>query len=74
MLVWAVGGEVALLAIFVYVPPVGSLLGQSAPELVGLAVALLSPIAVLAADAIQKTVVSKPKQVEEDQPTTRGRK
>lgn len=54
MLLWALGAELLLLAVFLYVPPAAALLGQTGPGLVGLLVALLSPLAVLAADSSEK--------------------
>jgi magnesium-transporting ATPase (P-type) len=54
LLLGAVVAELAMLAGFLYLPPIADLLGQAPPSLVGFAVALLAIPAVLAADAIQK--------------------
>ncbi|HEX5095099.1 MAG TPA: HAD-IC family P-type ATPase, partial [Acidimicrobiia bacterium] len=50
----AVAIEIATLALFLWVRPLADLLDQAAPTAAGLAVALLTPIAVVAADALDK--------------------
>jgi hypothetical protein len=50
----SVGIELALLAGFMFVDPLASLLGQAPPPALGWAVALLAAPAVLAADAAHK--------------------
>ena len=54
LLLGAVVAELAMLAGFLYLPPIADLLDQAPPSLVGFAVALLAIPAVLAADAIHK--------------------
>jgi magnesium-transporting ATPase (P-type) len=54
MLLGAIGAELGLLAVFLFVPPVAALLGQGPPPLEGLAVALLAIPGVLAGDALHK--------------------
>ena len=63
---WAVGwttnrlllgsmlAELAMLGVFLYVPPIAELLGQAGPMAAGFGVALLAIPAVIAADTIQK--------------------
>jgi len=53
-LVVAVAVEAAMLALFLYVPPVARLLGQTAPNAAGYLVALLAAPAVLLMDGLQK--------------------
>ncbi|VXB45535.1 ATPase, P-type (Transporting), HAD superfamily, subfamily IC [Arthrobacter sp. 9V] len=54
LLLWAVGVELAALALFLYVPPVAGILGQAPPPLSGFAVALLAIPGVLGADWLYK--------------------
>ncbi|MGF2944896.1 cation-translocating P-type ATPase [Mycobacterium sp. Lab-001] len=54
LLLGAVGAELAMLAAFLYVPPLAHLLGQTGPSWAGWLTALLAIPAVLAADAIHK--------------------
>ncbi len=54
LLLGAVAAELAMLAGFLYFPPIAHLLGQAPPTPVGFAVALLAVPAVLAADALSK--------------------
>jgi calcium-translocating P-type ATPase len=50
----AVAVEIVTLALFLWCPPLADVLDQAAPTAAGLAVALLTPIAVIAADALDK--------------------
>jgi magnesium-transporting ATPase (P-type) len=54
LLVGAVAAELAMLAGFLYLPPLAELLDQAPPTLAGFAVALLAIPAVLVADAVHK--------------------
>jgi calcium-translocating P-type ATPase len=54
LLLWAVGVEVVILAVFLVVPPVARVLGHAFPPLAGLAVAVLAAPLVLATDALYK--------------------
>jgi hypothetical protein len=54
LLLFAVAAELAMLVGFLYITPLAALLGQSGPNLVGFAVALLAIPAVLTADTLQK--------------------
>lgn len=54
LLLWAVAVELVALAAFVLIPPVADLLDHAMPPLAGLAVALATAPAVLAADALHK--------------------
>ena len=54
LLLGAVAAELAMLAGFLYIPPVADLLDQAPPTLAGFGVALLAAPAVLAADALHK--------------------
>jgi magnesium-transporting ATPase (P-type) len=54
LLLVAVAVELALLVVFLWVPPIADLLGQAPPDTWGLAVALCAIPAVLAADAADK--------------------
>ena len=56
LLVWAVLGELAVLAVCLFVPYLATLLGQAPPPPLGLALALLAAPAVLLADWIHKAV------------------
>jgi hypothetical protein len=59
LLLGAVAIELAMLAGFLLIGPVASLLGHRAPPLPGLAVALLAAPAVLAVDAVHKWTRSR---------------
>jgi hypothetical protein len=48
--------ELAMLVVFLYVPPIADLLGQAGPTVAGFAVAVLAIPAVLIADAAQKHI------------------
>ncbi len=54
LLVGGVLAELAMLVVFLYVPPIADLLGQAGPTVAGFAVAVLAIPAVLIADAAQK--------------------
>ncbi|WP_459723263.1 cation-translocating P-type ATPase [Actinophytocola sp. KF-1] len=58
LLTYAVGFELAMLAVFLLVPPLPELLGGHAPTALGWGMALLAVPAVLIADAVQKAVRS----------------
>jgi magnesium-transporting ATPase (P-type) len=58
MLVGAVAAELAMLAGFLYIPPIAHLLDQAPPTPVGFAVAILAVPAVLAADALSKAATT----------------
>jgi magnesium-transporting ATPase (P-type) len=59
LLVWALIAEVAMLLAFLLIPPLADLLDQAAPSWAGLGVALLAAPAVLAADTLQKRVLTR---------------
>ena len=54
LLIWAIVAELAMLAAFLYIPPLAHLLGQSPPNAAGFLAALLAVPAVLAADTLHK--------------------
>jgi magnesium-transporting ATPase (P-type) len=54
LLLWAVAAEIALLALFLFAPALADRLGHQSPPLLGWCIALLAPVAVLAADALHK--------------------
>ena len=56
LLLGALVAEVAMLVVFLYVPPVAELLGHAPPPAAGVAVALVAIPAVVLADAAQKAV------------------
>jgi calcium-translocating P-type ATPase len=56
LLIAAVGVEIAVLMILLYVAPIARVLGQAGPPVIGLAVAAAAIPAVLAADALHKYV------------------
>jgi magnesium-transporting ATPase (P-type) len=56
LLVWAVLAELGLLAVFLFLGPLATLLGHAPPSPGGLAVALAAIPAVLVADWLYKTV------------------
>ena len=53
-MLWALASEAVLLAGFLFIPPVASLLGQAPPEPIGWLVAALTAPALLAVDALHK--------------------
>jgi magnesium-transporting ATPase (P-type) len=59
LLLGAIAAELAMLATFLYLPPLADLLDQAPPSWVGFAIALLAIPAVLAADAAQKATVRR---------------
>ncbi|MET9232224.1 cation-transporting P-type ATPase [Lentzea sp. NPDC003310] len=59
LLVWAVAFELAVLAVFLFVPPLPDLLGGSAPSGLGWVLALLSVPVVVAADAAAKMILAR---------------
>lgn len=62
LLLGAIGAELAMLAGFLFIAPLASVLGQAPPPLIGWAVALLAMPAVLLADTVQKIVVRRRRQ------------
>ena len=56
LLTYAVGFELAMLAVFLFVPPLPGLLGGHGPSALGWGMALLAVPAVLTADAVQKAL------------------
>jgi magnesium-transporting ATPase (P-type) len=68
LLLGAVAVELALLAGFLLIPPVASILDHAAPPAAGLAVAMLTAPAVLAADAAHKRVRAKQRLIRDGQP------
>jgi magnesium-transporting ATPase (P-type) len=56
LLIGAVATELAMLAVFLFVPPLADLLDHAPPTLTGFAVALLAAPGVLFADALDKTL------------------
>ena len=63
LLLGAVTIELAILAGFLLIPPVASILEHAAPPTAGLAVALLTAPAVLAADALHKRIRTRRRRV-----------
>jgi magnesium-transporting ATPase (P-type) len=59
LLVGGVAAELAMVAVFLYVPPLADLLGQAGPTVAGFAVALFAIPAVLAADTAQKWMAGR---------------
>ena len=59
LLVGGVLAELAMLAVFLYVPPIADLLDQAGPTVAGFAIAVLAIPAVLAADAAQKLLAGR---------------
>ncbi len=59
LMLGAIGAELAMLAMFLYFPPLADLLDQAGPSWPGFAVALLAIPAVLTADAAQKASVRR---------------
>ena len=59
LLVGGVLAELAMLAVFLYVPPIADLLDQAGPTVAGFAIAVLAIPAVLAADAAQKLMAGR---------------
>ena len=56
LLIGAVVAELAMLAAFLYIPPLAHLLGQSPPPPAGVLAAALAAPAVLAADTLHKRI------------------
>jgi magnesium-transporting ATPase (P-type) len=54
LLLWAIAAELLLLGMFLFAPPVASLLGQGAPSPLGWGFAFMAPFAVVAVDAFHK--------------------
>jgi hypothetical protein len=54
LLLWAVGAELAALALFIFVPAVATILGQAPPPPIGWIVALMAVPGVLAVDWLYK--------------------
>ena len=59
LLLGAIAAELAMLAAFLYLPPLADLLDQAPPTWVGFVIAALAIPAVLAADTVQKAVVRR---------------
>jgi magnesium-transporting ATPase (P-type) len=59
LLLWAVAFEVAVLAVFLFVPPLPELLGGSAPSALGWGLALATIPVVVAADAVAKAFLGR---------------
>ena len=59
LLLGGVAAELAMLAVFLFVPAIADLLDQAGPTWAGFAVAVLAIPAVLAADALQKRVITR---------------
>ncbi len=62
LLIGAVLAELALLAAFLYVPPIAHLLGQSPPNRAGILAATLAAPAVLIADTLHKRIALSTRQ------------
>ena len=62
LLIGAILAELAMLAAFLYIPPLGHLLGQSPPSLAGVLAAALAAPAVLAADTVHKRITRSNQQ------------
>jgi len=71
LLVTAIVAQLAMLAAFLYVPPLADLLDQAPPSAAGFAVACAAIAAVLAADTIQKLVVRRYHPIGSDAPGPR---
>jgi magnesium-transporting ATPase (P-type) len=77
LLVWAVVAGFAMLAAFLFVPPLADLLDQAPPTGAGWAVAVLAAPAVLVADAVQKRWIwrgRRRRQANESSASTLGAK
>lgn len=59
LLLWAIGAELIMLAAFLYVAPVASVLGHAGPTEAGFGIALLAIPAVVLADTLQKSVARR---------------
>ena len=59
LLLGAIAAELAMLAAFLYLPPLADLLDQAPPTWVGFVIAAFAIPAVLAADTVQKAVVRR---------------
>ena len=59
LLLGGVAAELAMLAVFLYVPAIADLLDQAGPTWAGFAVAVLAIPAVLAADTVQKRLTAR---------------
>ncbi|WP_086668968.1 cation-translocating P-type ATPase [Lentzea kentuckyensis] len=59
LLLWAVAFELAVLAVFLFVPPLPDLLGGSAPSALGWGLALAAVPVVVAADAVTKAYLAR---------------
>lgn len=68
LLFGAVTAELAMLAAFLYIPPLAHLLGQSPPSPAGVLAATLAVPAVLAADTLYKRITLSTKQTRTTQP------
>jgi calcium-translocating P-type ATPase len=64
LLLGAIVAELAMLAGFLFIPPIADLLDQAPPSWAGFAVALLAIPAVLAADTAQKSAIRRRRQLE----------
>ena len=56
LLIPAVAGGLAVSLVFLLVPPIADVIGQASPPLAGWAVALASPLVLLAVDALDKRI------------------
>jgi magnesium-transporting ATPase (P-type) len=72
LLLWAVAFELAVLAVFLFVPPLPHLLGGHAPSALGWALALAAVPVVVAADAVAKAFLVRKMSVtgREERPLT----
>ena len=70
LLIGAVVAELAMLAAFLYIPPLAHLLGQSPPPPAGVLAAALAAPAVLAADTLHKRITRGSQQTRRGQPKT----
>ncbi len=59
LLIGALVAEVAMLAMFLYLPPIADALGQAGPSWAGFGVALLAVPAVVLADTLQKRAIRR---------------
>jgi magnesium-transporting ATPase (P-type) len=62
LLLGAIVAELAMLAGFLFIPPIADLLDQAPPSLAGFAVALLAVPAVLVADTVHKSAVRRQRE------------
>lgn len=71
LLLWAVAFELAVLAVFLFVPPLPQLLGGSAPSALGWGLAVATIPVVIAADAVAKVfLVRKTRFTRPERPLT----